>query len=79
MRTDALPDPARERAAGKLKNPIEQQMVAHNSLFRQQNIERREVLSVREWTELCAKDEMRIARAKGAGEGCWAARARSEM
>lgn len=43
----------------KLKNPIEQQMMGRAGLFRQQNIEKRKVMSVREWAELCAKDELR--------------------
>ena len=43
----------------KLKNPIEQQMMGRAGLFRQQNIERRKFMSVREWSELCAKEEMR--------------------
>lgn len=43
----------------KLKSPIEQQMMGRAGLFRQQNIERRKQMSVREWAELCARDEMR--------------------
>lgn len=43
----------------KLKNPIEQQMMGHGGLFRQQNIEKRKVMSVREWAELCSKEELR--------------------
>ncbi len=43
----------------KLKNPIEQQMMGHAGLFRQQNIEKRKIMSVREWAELCSKEEFR--------------------
>ena len=43
----------------KLKNPIEQQMMGRAGLFRQQNIEKRKVMSVREWSELCSKEELR--------------------
>lgn len=43
----------------KLKSPIEQHMFGQGGLFQQQNIEKRRVLSVREWAELCAKDDWR--------------------
>ena len=58
-RKDSLPPVHPQLANVKLKNPIEQQMMGHAGLFRQQNIERRKYMSVREWAELCAKDEMR--------------------
>ena len=58
-RTDALPSVNAQLADVKLKNPIEQQMMGHAGLFRQQNIERRRVMSVREWAEFCAKEELR--------------------
>ena len=45
-------------ASVKLKNPIEQQMMGRAGLFRQQNIEKRKIMSVLEWAELCAKDEL---------------------
>ena len=44
----------------RLKNPIEQHMLGQGGLFQQQNIEKRRLLSVREWFELCAKDEFRV-------------------
>ncbi|KAI0687828.1 hypothetical protein BC835DRAFT_1419662 [Cytidiella melzeri] len=62
---DSLPSLNPQLARIKLKNPIEQQMMGRAGLFRQQNIERRKFMSVREWAELCAKDEMR---APGVGE-----------
>ena len=34
-------------------------MLGRAGLYRQQNIEKRKVMSVREWSELCAKDDMR--------------------
>ena len=43
----------------KLKNPIEQHMLGHGGLFRQQNVEKRRVFSVREWAELCSKEDRR--------------------
>lgn len=43
----------------RVKSPIEQHMLGHAGLYRQQNIEKRKVMSVREWAELCAKDEWR--------------------
>lgn len=58
-RKDALPALNSQLADVKLKNPIEQQMMGHAGLFRQQNIEKRKVMSVREWAELCAREELR--------------------
>lgn len=43
----------------KIKNPIEQHMMGRGGLFRQENVEKRRHLSVREWADLCAKDEYR--------------------
>jgi hypothetical protein len=43
----------------KIKTPIEQHMLGRGGLFRQENIEKRRILSVREWAELCDKDEFR--------------------
>ena len=43
----------------KLRNPIEQIMLGHGGLFRQQNVEKRRVFSVREWAELCSKEDRR--------------------
>ena len=42
-----------------MKSPIEQHMFGHGGLFRQENVEKRRVMSVREWAELCAKEELR--------------------
>lgn len=56
---DALPALNPQLAHVKLKNPIEQQMMGRAGLFRQQNIEKRKIMSVREWAELCARDELR--------------------
>ncbi|KZT01645.1 uncharacterized protein LAESUDRAFT_815724 [Laetiporus sulphureus 93-53] len=57
--TDALPPLTEPLAQVKLKNPIEQYMLGRGGLFRQENIEKRRIMSVREWAELCAKEEMR--------------------
>ncbi|VDC01252.1 unnamed protein product, partial [Peniophora sp. CBMAI 1063] len=43
----------------KLNHPIEQHMVGRAGLFRQKNVEAYKRLSVREWAELCEKDEYR--------------------
>ncbi|KAI0084382.1 hypothetical protein BDY19DRAFT_997737 [Irpex rosettiformis] len=56
---DSLPSVNPQLMDVKLKNPIEQQMMGRAGLFRQQNIERRKFMSVREWSEFCAKEEMR--------------------
>lgn len=58
-RSNALPPLNPQLANVKLKNPIEQQMLGRAGLFRQQNIERRKFMSVREWAQFCAKEEMR--------------------
>lgn len=43
----------------KLNHPIEQLMVGRAGLFRQKNMEAYKKLSVREWAELCEKDDYR--------------------
>lgn len=43
----------------KIKSPIEQHMIGHGGLFRQENVEKRRIMSVREWAELCSKEEFR--------------------
>ncbi|KAI0366449.1 hypothetical protein BV20DRAFT_971775 [Pilatotrama ljubarskyi] len=57
--TDALPSVVPQLDKIKLKNPIEQHMIGQAGLFQQQNIEKRRVMSVREWAEMCAKEELR--------------------
>ena len=58
-RTDALPTLKEQLADVKIKSPIEQHMRGRSGLFRQQNVEKRRVMSVREWAELCAREEFR--------------------
>lgn len=43
----------------QIKAPIEQLMLGQAGLFRQQNMEKRKTLSVREWAEFCAQPEFR--------------------
>ncbi|KAJ7479900.1 JmjC-domain-containing protein [Mycena latifolia] len=57
--TDALPDVKPQLAGVKIKSPIEQFMRGRAGLFRQENMEKRKLMSVREWAELCSKDEFR--------------------
>ncbi|KAF8639027.1 hypothetical protein AX17_001779 [Amanita inopinata Kibby_2008] len=57
--TDALPPLKRQLTNVKIKTPIEQHMFGRGGLFRQENIEKRKIMSVREWTELCGKDDFR--------------------
>ncbi|KAI8977854.1 hypothetical protein BD414DRAFT_157532 [Trametes punicea] len=57
--TEALPSVIPQLEKVRLKNPIEQHMLGQSGLFQQQNIEKRRVMSVREWAEMCAKDELR--------------------
>lgn len=57
--SDALPSVRSQLANIRIKSPIEQHMLGRAGVFRQQNIERRKALSVREWAELCAKEDYR--------------------
>ncbi|KAJ7159925.1 JmjC domain, hydroxylase-domain-containing protein [Mycena crocata] len=57
--TASLPDVKPQLAGVKIKSPIEQFMRGRAGLFRQENMEKRKLMSVREWAELCAKDEFR--------------------
>ncbi|KAI0325141.1 hypothetical protein GY45DRAFT_1356889 [Cubamyces sp. BRFM 1775] len=57
--TEALPSVVPQLDKIKLKNPIEQHMLGQGGLFQQQNIEKRRVMSVREWYEMCVKDDLR--------------------
>ncbi|KAJ6452291.1 JmjC-domain-containing protein [Mycena sanguinolenta] len=57
--TAALPDVTAQLSGVKIKSPIEQFMRGRAGLFRQENVEKRKLMSVREWAELCAKDEFR--------------------
>lgn len=43
----------------KIRSPIEQHMLGRGGLFRQENVEKRRVMSVREWAELCNKEDFR--------------------
>lgn len=56
---DALPPIKDQLLNVKIKSPIEQHMLGRGGLFRQENVEKRKVMSVREWAELCDKDEFR--------------------
>lgn len=56
---DALPSPAAQLDSVKIKSPIEQNMFGQGGLFRQENLEKRRMMSVREWAELCGKDEFK--------------------
>lgn len=43
----------------RIRHPIEQNMVGISGLFRQQNIEKRRVYSLREWFELGMSEDFR--------------------
>lgn len=58
-RTEALPPLKPQLKDVKIRTPIEQHMLGSGGLFRQENMEKRKVMSVREWAELCSKDEFR--------------------
>lgn len=57
--TTSLPPLNPQLRQVKIRTPIEQHMLGRGGLFRQENMEKRKVMSVREWAELCAKDEFR--------------------
>ncbi|KAF8152302.1 JmjC domain, hydroxylase-domain-containing protein [Crassisporium funariophilum] len=57
--TASLPAIEPQLAEVKIKTPIEQNMLGSGGLFRQENMEKRKVMSVREWVELCKKDEFK--------------------
>nr|GAT52723.1 specific transcriptional repressor [Mycena chlorophos] len=57
--SDSVEDIKPQLAAVKIKSPIEQCMRGRGGLFRVENMEKRKVMSVREWAELCAKDEFK--------------------
>ncbi|THH14745.1 hypothetical protein EW146_g5620, partial [Bondarzewia mesenterica] len=56
---DALPSVNEQLASVKLKNPIEQHMIGRSGLFHQRNIEKRRIMSIREWVEQCNKEDWR--------------------
>ena len=58
-RVDALPSITDQLANVKIRSPIEQHMLGRGGLFRQENVEKRRRMSVREWAELCDKEEFR--------------------
>lgn len=59
VRTESLPPLKEQLANVKIKTPIEQHMFGSGGLFRQENMEKRKIMSVREWVELCATDDFR--------------------
>ena len=66
-RTEALSPLKEQLGKVKIKSPIEQHMIGHGGLFRQENVEKRKVMSVREWAELCSRDEFRAPGVKDVG------------
>ncbi|KAL1662160.1 jumonji superfamily protein, partial [Schizophyllum commune] len=54
--SDALPSIEPQLANVRIMSPIEQNFLGGTGRFRQQNIEKRRSMSVREWVELCSKD-----------------------
>ncbi|THU98588.1 JmjC-domain-containing protein [Dendrothele bispora CBS 962.96] len=65
--TDALPPLREQLQSVKIKTPIEQHMLGRAGLFRQQNIEKRRTMSVREWSDLCNQDDYRAPSVDGLG------------
>ncbi|KAG6828873.1 hypothetical protein H0H92_006482 [Tricholoma furcatifolium] len=63
--TDSLSPLKDQLSEVKIHSPIEQHMRGSGGRFRQDNMEKRKWMSVREWAELCSKDDLR---APGVGE-----------
>ncbi|PIL32652.1 transcription factor [Ganoderma sinense ZZ0214-1] len=57
--TEQLPSVVPQLDKVKLKSPIEQHMLGQEGRYQQQNIEKRKALSLREWAELCATEDLR--------------------
>lgn len=60
--TEALPSVVPQLANIKIKSPIEQEMVGSAGLFRQNNMEKKRHMSVREWFDQCKRDDLRAPR-----------------
>ncbi|KAL5531118.1 hypothetical protein ACEPAG_3994 [Sanghuangporus baumii] len=56
---DPLPSTLPQLSSVRIKSPIEQHMLGHAGLFRVQNVVRRKAVSIREWAELCDKEDYR--------------------
>lgn len=65
--TEALPSVCPQMEDVKIMSPIEQNFLGGSGRFRQQNIERRRSMSVREWVELCNKEGYRAPSASEIG------------
>ncbi|KAJ4483754.1 jumonji superfamily protein [Lentinula aciculospora] len=57
--SNALPSVKEQLSSVQIKTPIEQLMLGQTGLFRQQNMEKRRTMSVREWAEFCSQPEYR--------------------
>ncbi|KAF8510668.1 JmjC domain, hydroxylase-domain-containing protein, partial [Hysterangium stoloniferum] len=57
--TNSLPSTKPQLKHVKLHNPIEQDFSGSGSLFRQQDIEKWRIMSIREWAEQCKREDMR--------------------
>ena len=58
-RTDRLPPLNARLAEVRVRSPIEQHMLGHSCLYRQQNTEKRKAMSVREMVRVVCKDDLR--------------------
>jgi hypothetical protein len=66
-RTESLPPLREQLGSVKIQRPIEQHMLGRGGLFRQENIEKRKFMSIREWAELCGKDDFRAPSVREVG------------
>ncbi|KAF5348256.1 hypothetical protein D9756_010525 [Leucocoprinus leucothites] len=57
--SESLPSIIPQLRKIQINRPIEQHMIGRGGLFRQENLEKRKFMSVREWVELCKTDEFR--------------------
>ncbi|KXN89538.1 DNA damage-responsive transcriptional repressor RPH1 [Leucoagaricus sp. SymC.cos] len=57
--TESLPSIIPQLRDIQINRPIEQHMIGCGGLFRQENLEKRKFMSVREWVELCKTEDFR--------------------
>jgi len=68
FRTESLPSIIPQLREIQINRPIEQHMIGHGGLFRQENLEKRKFMSVREWVDLCRTDDLRAPGVQEVGQ-----------
>ena len=68
FRIESLPSIIPQLREIQINRPIEQHMIGHGGLFRQENLEKRKFMSVREWVDLCRTDDLRAPGVQEVGQ-----------